>query len=83
MTYYEMIAKKKKCPIVNFYVAAAAVLSNLKRIEVTYQPTTVTGAHGDNNKVTYANYHQNGPQTRFRSNHCRIYHQFSKLLRAG
>ena len=31
----------KKRPIVYIYVAAAAVLSNLKRIDVAYQPTTV------------------------------------------
>ena len=33
--------KKIKLPIILFYVASTAVLSNLKRIEVTYQPTTV------------------------------------------
>jgi len=37
----------KKGPIIKFYVAAAAVLSNLKRIEDTCRPTTVAGAHGD------------------------------------
>ena len=52
---------KKKGPMVYIHIAAAAVLSNLKRIENTHQPTMVTG-HGDITKVIYAihpqTYHQ-------------------------
>ena len=48
---------EKKEPIINFYIAAAAVLSNLKRIEVTYWPTTVAG-HDNYIKAIYANHLQ-------------------------
>ena len=65
-------------PIFNFYVAAAAVLSNLKRIEVTYQPTTVTSQGDYIMEITCANRHQIGPQTKFCSNHCRVIGQSSK-----
>ena len=52
--YILPVHQKKKGPIIKFYVAAAAVLSNLKRIEDTCRPTTVAG-HGNNVVVTYAN----------------------------
>jgi len=50
----------KKGPIIKFYVAAAAVLSNLKRIEDTCRPTTVASQGDYIVNFNHASHRQNG-----------------------
>ena len=72
---------KKKCLLVYLFVAATAVLSNLKRIEVTYpthhsrRPSLWSSAAPQCLVLTCANYRQTAPQKSIFSSHRRTCHQ--------
>ena len=59
------------------------MLSNLKRIEDTYQPTMVIGLWRHLTPANYANCHQTDLQTKSRSNHYHIDRRFAKGLQSG